>query len=180
MGRPLGFAPEAALEDLALPLWGPGVEVVQLIGLQGFWQHQALRGVGGSGSRRYSALEGYGNQYWPVCSSALAWRTPLPDREAWQATVYRVAKSQTLPMRSCAHRHKTFCLWQLCPSQSWAWRWGSCLACRDPGGANFAGTRTVSAAGVMALSVFFFWASCSWRSEDLFGQSLRSSAHSGT
>ena len=44
---PLGFASEAALEDLGLPLWGPGVEVVQLLGLQGFWQHQVLRGVGG-------------------------------------------------------------------------------------------------------------------------------------
>ena len=31
-GRPLGFAPEAALEDLGLPLRGPGVEVVQLLG----------------------------------------------------------------------------------------------------------------------------------------------------
>ena len=32
LGRPLGFAPEAALEDLGLPLGGPGVEVVQLPG----------------------------------------------------------------------------------------------------------------------------------------------------
>ena len=47
VGRPLGFAPEAALEDLGLPLRGPGVEVVKLLGLQGFWQHQVLRGVGG-------------------------------------------------------------------------------------------------------------------------------------
>ena len=47
VGRPLGLAPEAALEDLGLPLGGPGVEVVQLLGLQGFWQHQILRGVGG-------------------------------------------------------------------------------------------------------------------------------------
>jgi len=46
-GLSLGFAPEAALEDLVLPLWGPGVEVVQLFGLQGFWQHQGLRGAGG-------------------------------------------------------------------------------------------------------------------------------------
>ena len=30
-------------------------------------------------------------------SSILAWRTPLHDREAWQATVYIVPKSQTLP-----------------------------------------------------------------------------------
>ena len=46
VGRPLGFAPEAALEGLCLPLLGPGVEVVQLLGSQGFWQHQVLRGVG--------------------------------------------------------------------------------------------------------------------------------------
>ena len=63
MGFPLGFAPEAALEDLGLPLWGPGVEVVQPLGSQGFWQCQVLRGVGGKGSRKYSALEGYGNLY---------------------------------------------------------------------------------------------------------------------
>ena len=84
------------------------MEVVQLLGFQGFWQHQVLRGVGGLSSRKYSALEGYGNQYWPICSSILAWRTPLPDREAWQATVYRVAKSQTLLKRPCTHRCKTF------------------------------------------------------------------------
>ena len=43
VGRPLGFAPEAALEGLCLPLLGPGVEVVQLLGSQGFWQHLVLR-----------------------------------------------------------------------------------------------------------------------------------------
>ena len=52
VGCPLGFALEAALEDLGLPLegaggGGAGVEVVQLLGLRGFWQHQVLRGVGG-------------------------------------------------------------------------------------------------------------------------------------
>ena len=45
VGGPLGFAHEAALEDLGLPLRGPGVEVVQLLGTQGFWQHQVLREV---------------------------------------------------------------------------------------------------------------------------------------
>ena len=33
-----------------------------------------------------------------------------------------------------------------------------------------AGTWTASAVGVMALSEFFFWVSCSWQSEGLFGQ----------
>ena len=41
----------------------------------GILAHQVLRGVGGLGSRKYSALEGYGNQYWPIHSSILAWRT---------------------------------------------------------------------------------------------------------
>ena len=41
------------------------------------------------------------------------------DREAWQATVYRVAKSWTPPKQPCVHRHKTFfCLWQLSSSES--------------------------------------------------------------
>ena len=45
------------------------------------------------------------------------------------------------------------------------------MACRDSGGAKCAGTQTTSATGVMALSVFY-QASCSWRSEGLFGQSF--------
>ena len=68
------------------------MEVVQLLGLQGFWQHQVLRGVGSQGSRKYSALEGYGNQYWPIHPSILAQRIPLLDREAWQATVFSLVQ----------------------------------------------------------------------------------------
>ena len=56
------------------------MEVVQLFGSHGFWQHQVLRGVGGQGSRKYSALEGYGNQYWPVRSSIIDWRKPLTEK----------------------------------------------------------------------------------------------------
>ena len=62
-------------------------------GFQGLWQHQVLSGVGDLGRKKYASLERYGNKYWPVCSNMFAWRTPLPDGEAWQATVYRVAKS---------------------------------------------------------------------------------------
>ena len=71
-----GLALEAALEGLGLPLWGPGVEVVQLLGSQGLGGTRYSGGVGGQGSRKYSALEGYGNQSWPIRSSILAWRTP--------------------------------------------------------------------------------------------------------
>ena len=40
--HPLGFAPAATLEDLGLLLRGPGVEVEQLLGLQGFWKPWVL------------------------------------------------------------------------------------------------------------------------------------------
>ena len=66
----------------------------QLLELEGFWQHQVLRGVGGYGSRKYSTLEGYGNQYWPIRSSILAW-TPPSLTEKPGRPVYRVAKSRT-------------------------------------------------------------------------------------
>ena len=45
----------------------------------GHWGSGSTRysgGVGGWGSRKYSALEVYGNQSWPIHSSILAWRTP--------------------------------------------------------------------------------------------------------
>jgi len=71
------------------------VEIMQLLGSQEFWQHQVLRRVGGYGSRKYSALKGYGNKYWPICSIFLPGDPNLPDREAWQTTVYRVGKRQT-------------------------------------------------------------------------------------
>ena len=41
-----GLAPEAAIKGLSLSISGPGVEVVQLLGSQGLWQHQVLRGIG--------------------------------------------------------------------------------------------------------------------------------------
>ena len=33
---------------------------------------------------------------------------PLPDRDAWQATIHRVAKSWTKPKRTHVHRCKSF------------------------------------------------------------------------
>ena len=171
MSHPLGFAPESALEDLGLPLWEPGVEMVQLLGLQGFWQHQVPRGVGSYGSRTFSVLERHGKQYWPIRSSILAWRI--------LSTWWRVVAGHSLQgckeldtneVTLSAQMQDIFCLWQLCPSESWVWRWHSSLSCGDPGDAKCAGTGTASATGVMALSEFFFRASCSWQSEGLFGQ----------
>ena len=96
------------------------MEVVQLRGLQGFWQHQVLRGVGGSGSRKYSALEGYGKQSWPIGSSILAWRTPSLTEETGrpQSTgSQRVGQDQSDP-EHINTRLSFFCLWQLCPNES--------------------------------------------------------------
>ena len=42
--------------------------VVQLLGSQVFWQHQVLRGAGGQGRKKYSALEPH--------ASTLAWKIP--------------------------------------------------------------------------------------------------------
>ena len=80
---------------------------LQLLGSQGFWQHQVLRGVGGQGSRKYSALEGYGNQYWPIHSSVLAWRAPLTEKPGRpQSTgLQRVGHDRSIP---CLHRCKIF------------------------------------------------------------------------
>ena len=39
---PLGFCPEAALEDFSESQSRPGAEVTQLLGFQGFCQHQVL------------------------------------------------------------------------------------------------------------------------------------------
>ena len=58
------------------------MEVVQLLGLQWFWQHQVFKEVDGQGSMKYIVLEGYGNQYWPIHSSILAWSIPLTEKPA--------------------------------------------------------------------------------------------------
>ena len=79
------------------------MEVMQLFGLQG------------SGSTSYlgeSMDRAKGNtvlqRVWqPVLAKMLQYsclENPLSDREAWQATVYRVARSWTLPKQPCVHR----------------------------------------------------------------------------
>ena len=88
---------------LVSALWGPGAEVVQLLGSQQFWQHQVLRGVGSYGGRKYSALEGHSNQY-----TLVSCLEKPPNREARQATVYRVTKSWTWLKLPWMHRFDTF------------------------------------------------------------------------
>ena len=107
-----------------------------------------------------------------ACSRILAWRTPLPDREAWQATVYRVARSQIQPKRPCAHRCKTFfACGSSAPVQvereggAATWLAGA-LAAPSVQGHNCLCCRSYGPIRV------FFRASGSWQSEGLFGQSF--------
>ena len=82
------------------------MKVVQLLGLQGFWQHQVLR----SWRLGQQEIQCSRRVWQPALANMLQYsclENP-PDREAWQATVYRVAKSWTQPKRPCAHRRKTF------------------------------------------------------------------------
>ena len=91
-----------------------GVELGQLLGSQGFWQHQVLSGVGGSGSRKYSPWEGMAartGQYAPAFLPG----NPLSDREARQATVYRVTKSRTQRSDPARIDARLLSLRQLCP-----------------------------------------------------------------
>ena len=172
-----GFAPKAALEDLGLPLWGSGVEMVQLLGSQRFWQHQELREVGSYGGRKYGALEGYGNQYWPICSSILAWRTPsLTDKPGrpqstglqrvrhYQSDPVCIDMRHFLPVAALPQWELSLKVVQLLGLRG---NW-QCQACRD--------TDCLHCRSYGPIRVFI-QASCSWRSEGLF---LRSSTHSGT
>ena len=91
--------------------------MVQLLGSQGFWQNQVLRAVGGEGSRKYSALEGYENQYWPIRSSNLAWRTRLTEKPGRPQSTG--PQGWTRPKRPCTRKRELFLfrLWQLWPSE---------------------------------------------------------------
>ena len=65
---------------------------------------------------------------------------------------------------------RLFCLWQHWRSESWVWRWHSCLACGDSGSAC-GDTDCLHPRSYGSLRVFC-WASCGWWSKGLFGQSF--------
>ena len=83
---------------------------------------------------------------------------PISDGEAWQGTVYRVAKSRTGLKQPCEHKHKPFfspCgnsapVRVDCEGDAAAWLAGTLAV------PSVQGTQTASTAGVMALSESFF------------------------
>ena len=79
------------------------------------WVLGALAAPGTQGSwcvwqQEYSALEGYDNQYRPIHSSILTWRTPLTEKPTVHR-VKRVGHNQSNPMfidarlKSCIYEH---------------------------------------------------------------------------
>ena len=114
-------------------------------------------------------LEEYGSQYWPICSSILAGDTPTrPQQRSLAGHSLQGHKELNKPKWPCVHRRKTFfCLWLLCLSESWAWRWHSCLACGDPDGGKCAGHGLPPPQELWSYQTLF-WDSCSWWSEGLF------------
>ena len=102
MGRPLGFAPEAALEHLGLPQGGPGV--LPTPGTQGSWR---------LGPQEIQCSTRVSNHYWPVRSNISAWRTSLLAGHSLQGLKESDTSKATLhtQMQDC------FCPWQLCPER---------------------------------------------------------------
>ena len=84
------------------------MEVMQLLGSQGFWQHQVLRELAARAAGNSVLWEANMLQY-----SCLENPT---DREAWQGLQSRKEldrTEETLP----AWTQDSFCLWPLCPSE---------------------------------------------------------------
>ena len=147
------------------------------------WRWCSCLGSRESGSTRYSkslAARAAGNmatrRVWlPVLANTLQYsclENSLSDREAWQATVYSVTKSQTRPKRPCRHRCKTFFA---CGSSA-----PLRVECESGEAALLAGTLagpSVQGHGLPPPRSYgpftvLFQASCSWQSEGLFGQSF--------
>ena len=127
-------------------------------------------GRGGvQGSRKYSALEGYGNQYWPIRSNVLAWRTPLPHRETWQATVHRAEESWTRPKQPCAHRRKIFLPVAALPQWELSVKVAQLLGLRGPWWRQVCRDMICLCGRSYGPIRVFSRASGSWWSEGLFG-----------
>ena len=145
VGRPLRFAPEAALEGLGLPCEGQVLGWCSCLSSTRYSGELAARAAGNLVLQKGMAacIDQHAPVFLPREPCLL---TEKPGRpQSTRAPGGGHYRSEPV------HRHKAFfCPWQLCPSESWGW-WRSCLACGGPGGAKCAGTRTASTAAVMAL-----------------------------
>ena len=175
MGGPLEFSSWGCPEVLGLAphsVWGGGGAESQCLSHSDSGStRNSGQGVGWSWWLGQQEIECSRRVWQPILANMLQYsclENPLSDKEAWQATVHRIAKSWTQPKWPCMHRGKIFfCLWQLCPSEAvqllglWEPWWHQ--VCRD--------TDCLCHRSYGLFRVFFP-ASCSWRSEGLFGQSF--------
>ena len=106
-----------------------------------------MRRVCGWGSRKYSALEGYGNQSCPIRFSIFTWGTP--------SLTEKPGRPQSTGLLRVGHDRSDPALTAL-PQGELRVKVARSLACRDPGRAKCAGTRRASTTAVMALSESFF------------------------
>ena len=98
---------------------------------------------------------------------------PLSDREAWPATVYWVAKSQTLPEQPYKHRSKTFVLpVAALPQWELSVKVAQLLGLRGPCRHQVRRDMDCLCHRIYGSIRVFFQVSCSWRSEGLFGHSF--------
>ena len=132
----LGCAPVRARCGGGAAAWVTGV--VAAPGTQGSWQ---------LGQQEIYCSRRVWQQYWPICSSVLAWRNPLPDRSLAGHSPQGHKELDTTKEILRAQMQDFFRLWLLYP-----------LRVEREGGpaAWLAGTWTASATGVMSLSESFF------------------------
>ena len=147
-GRPggLGFAPVRARCGGGAATWVAGVLAAP--GTRGSWQ------LG------QQEIECSRRVWQPVLAKTFQ-DSCLEKPPPWQTSLAGHSlqghkESDTAEATRHAQIQEFSCLWQLCPRESWAWRWQSCLACGDPGSSECAGTQTASTAAVMALSESYF------------------------
>ena len=97
---------------------------------------------------------------------------PLSDRDDWQATVYRVAKSRTLPKGLCTHRCKTF--WPVATLPQWELnvKVAQLLDLRGPWRSQVCRDMDCLCCRSYGPIWIFIRASCSWWSGVFFGQSF--------
>ena len=118
------------------------------------------------------SLEGYGNQYWPIRFSILAWRAP--------SLIEKPGRPQSIGLQEVGHyRSDPACIdarhFFACGSSSPARveREGSAAAClRGPWWHQVCGDMDCLCCRSYGPIRVIFRASCSWRSEGLFGQSF--------
>ena len=159
MGGPLEFSSWGCPEVLGLAphsVWGGGGAESQCLSHSDSGStRNSGQGVGWSWWLGQQEIECSRRVWQPILANMLQYsclENPLSDKEAWQATVHRIAKSWTQPKWPCTHRGKIFFA---CGSSAPVRRC-SCLACGNPGDTKCAGTQTASATGVMAFLESFF------------------------